>query len=187
MTETATTPNIARRSTELAFPLIGTTYASRMTERIYNHLRNRLESDDDIHEELDEIMMESPPVLSGAPPNLTTRTGGHIGSVRDSVSEAGANVQGQDGQEIPTDSLLQHITKNYEELNVLTHQRFLQNVRHRLDRRTSTNKMGFKDAEIERAQGELDKNYRVAVSHLEKRLSNRLYHHVILYADSLER
>ena len=56
---------LPRRSTELALPLIGATYAARMTEHIYSHLRDRLDWDEDIEDTIEKLMNKSLDELQG--------------------------------------------------------------------------------------------------------------------------
>jgi len=75
---------LPRRSTELALPLIGATYAARMTEHIYSHLRDRLDWDEDIEDTIEKIMNKSLDELQGRcgtlnymAPNLLQPLGEH--------------------------------------------------------------------------------------------------------------
>lgn len=172
MNASSSRPDIARRSTELAFPLIGATYAAQMTERIYKHLRNQLESDDDIYEEIDEIMKKSPSVLKGGPQSLKTKDGRGTGTLRTLAGNAA-----------PNDSLFEHIERHYNDLNDITYQRFLKNARHRLQRRTTQQKIGYEDKDISFAQGELDDKVKLAEKQLELRLSDRTYSPEVICAN----
>jgi hypothetical protein len=156
---------IPRRSTELALPLIGATYAARMTEHIYTHLRGRLDSDEEIHEILDEIMATPPRDLRGGRIGTTT--------VMRSISLPLIGLPGM--KRGANDPLLAHIKEDYAELNRVTRQKYLQNIRRRLGRANSPNQVGFQDQDITCAQGALDDNIKLAKKQLRLRLSDGEY------------
>jgi hypothetical protein len=166
---------IPRRSTELALPLIGSTYAARMTEHIYSHLRGRLDSDEEIHEILDKIMK--------TPPSDLQR--GRMGS-KTVMRPNPLPVIGLPRMKIgPNDPLFHHIKEDYNELNRITREKYLQNIRRRLGRANSQQKIGFQDQDINRAQGALHDNIKLAKKQLKLRLSNREYAPFNASADEL--
>jgi hypothetical protein len=143
-----------------------------MTEHIYSHLRGRLDSDEEIHEILDKIMKTPPRDLQGGP--IAVMWSIPLLVIGISGRKLGAN-----------DPLLDHIKDGYNELNRITREKYLQNIRRRLGRANSPQKIGFQDQDIIRAQGVLDDNIELATSQLKLRLSNGEYISFNVGADEL--
>jgi hypothetical protein len=145
-----------------------------MTEHIYSHLRGRLDSDEEIHEILDKIMKTPPRDLQGGPIASGVMRSIPLLAIGIPARKLGAN-----------DPLLDHIKDDYNELNRITREKYLQNIRRRLGRANSPQKIGFQDQDINRAQGVLDDNIKLAKSQLKLRLSNGEYISFNVSADEL--
>jgi hypothetical protein len=195
---------LPRRSTELALPLIGATYAARMTQRIYSHLRDSLDWDEDINNTIEEIMRKphgdiqrgptgmhqrDPKTLRPLSPPKPSATGQESASTdrhppppslptpsRSTVPSLSAH--GGTANEDPTppgaeDPLLKHIEWKYKQMNRITQQRYLNNIRRRLDRTNSVNRIGFEDQDIDRAVGEFETDITRVDKELKLHLSSR--------------
>lgn len=85
---------LPRRSTELALPLIAATYAARMTEHIYSHLRDRLDWDEDIDDTIEKIMNKTPDELQGRCGTLNSRSPNLLRRSLQPIAEHGPELDG---------------------------------------------------------------------------------------------
>lgn len=182
---------LRRRSTELALPLIGSTYTARMAEQIYNHLRGSLDSDEGINEIIHKLMKKSPNEIHGGPKTLTNilSVGNFLRPLNQSSRSpsrsdtppppttqlpAAQNILQQSTERPgPDEPLIYHIQSDYKELNRVTHQKYLNTIRQRLDRTNTQDRIGFEDQDILRARGALEDNINIVLSALNLQLSNR--------------
>ena len=155
-------------------PAVGVTHAARTAERIYNHLLDNLERDDDIIDEIANIMA-SDHRLPG-PPNHGTeledqtvlRNHAGVGS----TSSGSSNVTSTATAHTGTASLFDRIKTYYGECKMLEHQRYLRNIRLRWERARGL-PTPFCDAESNVVQGIFDDYVKIAEEQLEEKLADR--------------
>jgi len=155
-------------------PLIGSTFAARTTEDIYQHLREEMEKDDEIHAYVKKLMEESPSRALQMRPSFNRESQTDV-----SLQSIIVPHTGNPRHPGPQASLLNHIKRAYENFRYLESKEYCKHIHGRLEVERKPAGEPIKeyigDTELRRVEGWLEDYVRVAEKYLKLKLANRTY------------
>jgi hypothetical protein len=155
-------------------PLIGSTFTARATEDIYQHLREEMEIDDNIHAYVKKLMEESPSRALQMRPSFNRGSQTHIPLQSIVVPHAG-----NPRHPGPQASLFNHIKIAYENFRYLESKEYCKHIHGRLEieRKPEGEPIEeyFGDTELRRVEGWLQDYVLMAEKYLGLKLANRTY------------
>lgn len=155
-------------------PLIGSTFAARATEDIYQHLREDMEKDDEIHAYVKKLMEEGPSRALQMRPSFNRGSQTHL-----PLQSIVVIPSGSPRHPGPQSSLFHHIQVAYDNFKYLEYKEYLKhiNARLELERRPpgEPTEEYFGDTELRRVEGWLQDYVGVAEKYLKLKLDKRTY------------